>query len=634
MDRLSARVRRLQPQARTSTGAPAPRRLRRLLAIAALTTAALAAGTASASASIAMCDVPITMSDGVVLRANIYLPATTGHYPTVLTVTGYNKNAGAPTGECAGSTTQGPIAGGEPALAEKGFAVMVLDDRGTGDSGGKWDSWGERTQQDYKEVLDWIQEQSWSDGGVATTGPSYMGITSLLIAEADAARVKEGKPRAVKAVWADIPMADAYRDVTFQGGSVDSGFIPLWLGLVTALSDLPPASAEEDPQEAATNYVEHLFGNAEFSVSHILGASLGEEDAYDGPFYKLRSPVVRASEITVPVVITGGWWDLFQRGEPLLWESLKNSKDRVLFMSAHYHITSGPEYEDPNLKEEWFSHWLKGTKNNVQKTPKVNLYPINGSRWEHFKSFPLPKSKYQRLYLNGESSGSAPVSVHDGSLASAPPKAESGRHRAAATGLEPVLAGERAVDGGDRVEPDLRHDQQHLRGELADLLDRAAGGPREDRGSPQDEPVGESQHLRRDARRGAERGRTGRQIRTDHGRLPAGEPAGDRPEPRDLRAEEDRDAPLAPVHERKPASGHAGPADRIRSRDLPDGRDRARGRQAATDDRHGQHVHRHADSADARAGARRDDHSAPWRRARLLRAAACRSVGERGTARG
>jgi hypothetical protein len=425
MDRHAACAGRLQPQAGTSTGSRARRRLRRALAMAAFALVALAAGTATASASVALCDVPITMSDGVVLRANIWLPSSTGHYPTVLTATGYNKNAGDPTGECGNSSSQG-IAGDEPGLAEKGFAVMVLDDRGTGDSGGKWDSWGERTQQDYKEVLDWIQGQSWSNGGVATTGESYMGITSLLIAEADAARVKEGKPRAVQAVWADIPMADAYRDVTFQGGSVDTGFIPLWLGLVTALSDLPPASASENPQEAATTYVEHLVGNAEFSVSHILGAALGEEDAYDGPFYRLRSPVVRASEITVPVVIQGGWWDLFQRGEPLLWEALKNSKDRVLFMSPHYHVTSGPVYENPNIKEDWFSHWLKGARNGVQKTPKVNLYPINGTHWEHFKKFPLPKSAYQRLYLNGESSGSAPLSVHDGSLASAPPKTESG----------------------------------------------------------------------------------------------------------------------------------------------------------------------------------------------------------------
>jgi putative CocE/NonD family hydrolase len=379
----------------------------------------------TASAKVALCDVPVPMSDGVVLRANLYLPSATGHFPTVLTATGYNKNAGAPTGECANSPSQG-IAGDEPALAEKGFAVMVIDDRGTGDSGGKWESWGERTQQDYKEVLDWIQAQAWSNGGVAATGGSYMGITSLLLAEADAARVKEGKPRAVKAVWADVPMADAYRDVTFQGGSLDTGFIPLWLGLVNVLSDLPPANASANPQEAATIYIEHLLGGAEFSGQHVVGASLGEEAAYDGPFYRLRSPVVRASEITVPVAMTGGWWDLFQRGEPLLWESLKNSRDRVLFMSPHYHVSAGPALENPNIKEEWFGHWLKGARNGVQNTPKVNLYPINGTHWEHFTSFPVPNTSYQRLYLNGESSGSAPLSLHDGSLASKPPASESG----------------------------------------------------------------------------------------------------------------------------------------------------------------------------------------------------------------
>ncbi len=415
------------PRRRRTTTIPRRGRqaFRAVLATTSLLLLAGAIGAQSAGATVALCDVPITMSDGVVLRANLFLPSTTGHYPTVLTATGYNKDGGNPTGECTKSPSQG-LAGDEPALAEKGYAVMVLDDRGTGDSGGKWDSWGARTQQDYKEVLDWIQSQSWSDGGVATTGESYMGITSLLIAEADAARVSEGRPRAVKAVWADIPMADAYRDVTFQGGSVDTGFIPLWLGLVTVLSDLPPASLSENPREAASVYLEHLLGGAEFSGEHIVGASLGEESAYDGPFYRLRSPVVRASEITVPVVITGGWWDLFQRGEPLLWEALKNSKDRVLFMSPHYHITQGPAYENPNIKQDWFGHWLKGIKNGVQKTPKVNLYPINGTHWEHATKFPLPKTSYRRLYLNGESSGSAPLSVHDGSLGGAPPSGESG----------------------------------------------------------------------------------------------------------------------------------------------------------------------------------------------------------------
>jgi uncharacterized protein len=379
---------------------------------------------ADAQASVSMCNVPIAMSDGTVLSANIFLPSATGHFPTVLTATGYNKDAANPTGqECTAS--QG-IAGDEPGLTEKGFAVMVFDDRGTGSSGGKWDSWGQRTQEDYKQVLDWIQAQQWSNASVATTGESYMGITSLLMAEADAARVAEGKPRAVKAIWADIPMADAYRDVTFQGGSLNASFIPLWLGLVSGLSALPPASTSTNPQEAASLYLEHLLSNLEFSGEKVVGAMLGSEPAYDGPFYRLRSPVVRAGEIRVPVVIQGGWWDLFQRGEPLLWESLKHSPDRVLFMSPHYHISEGPPMEDPKLKEKWFAHWLLGASNGAQKTPKVNLYPINGSHWERFTKFPVPETSYQRLHLSGESSGSSPISLHDGSLTATTPTAQGG----------------------------------------------------------------------------------------------------------------------------------------------------------------------------------------------------------------
>jgi uncharacterized protein len=399
-----------------------PKRLLRRASVLALVLAGLAS--AQASASVSMCNVPIPMSDGVTLRANVYLPSVSGHYPTILTVTGYNKDAANPTGgECSGSQA---IAGDEPGLTEKGFAVMVIDDRGTGASGGRWESWDARTQQDYKEVLTWIQSQPWSDSSVATTGGSYMGITSFLVAEADAARVAEGKPRAVKAIWADIPMADAYRDVTFQGGSLNASFIPLWLGLVSGLSALPPSSLSANPEEAATLYLEHLLSNLEFSGKHVVGAALGEEPAYDGPFYRLRSPVVRASALTIPVVVQGGWWDLFQRGEPLLWESLRHSPDRVLFMSPHYHITSGPEMVDPKLKEKWFEHWLLGAENGVQKTPRVNLYPINGAHWEQFTKFPVPGTSYQRLHLSGEPSGSGALSLHDGSLTASAPSVDGG----------------------------------------------------------------------------------------------------------------------------------------------------------------------------------------------------------------
>ena len=372
----------------------------RALALAVMSTVLLAAAPAAADASTAMCNVPITMSDGLVLRANLWLPDDTSRrVPTVLTATGYNKDATNPTGQgCSGS---GGIASADTSLADRGYAVMLLDDRGTGASQGKWDSWGERTQLDYQEVLDWIQAQGWSNGSVATTGASYMGITSFLIAEADNARVAQGRSRAVKAIWADVPMSDAYRDVTFHGGAVDAGFIPLWLGLTTALSDLPPSTTTSDPAGSVPTWLDHLANGPNFAGQKVVDTTLGQESAYDGPFYRLRSPGDRAGQIKVPVVITGGWWDIFQRGEPLLYEQLTQlgPKRKKLFMSAHYHTSSGPAMEDPALKQKWFDHWLKGADNNVEDTPSVNLYPIGGARWEHHATWPVPGVTYTPMYL-------------------------------------------------------------------------------------------------------------------------------------------------------------------------------------------------------------------------------------------
>ena len=100
---------RPQPPAGTPTGWSSPPRhgllagLRRraLGACSATVLALLIAGAAAqpAGATVAMCNVPITMSDGIVLRANLYLPSSHGPFPTVLTVTGYNKDAGNPTGQ-------------------------------------------------------------------------------------------------------------------------------------------------------------------------------------------------------------------------------------------------------------------------------------------------------------------------------------------------------------------------------------------------------------------------------------------------------------------------------------------------------------------------------------------------------
>lgn len=375
----------------------------KLLRTALLMTVAAAWLVPAAHASVNICNAPIEMSDGVTLRANVFLPKAAGKFPVVLTVTGYNKDTNNPFG-LAGCTPDSALSSGNAALLDKGIAIMILDDRGTGASEGRWDSWSQRTQDDYAEVLDWIQAQKWSNGKVGMNGTSYMGITSFLVAEQDAKRVREGKPRAVQAIWANVPMADAYRDVTFHGGAVDAGFMPLWLGLTSGLSDIPPSNTLDDPASAIPNYAGHLENNWDFAGQKMLDATVGGDSAYDGPFYRTRSPIEHIRDVRVPTAITGGWWDIFQRGEPLLYGGLVNAPVRKIWMMPQYH--GGPDATtwnaqgigaEPDYEAKWFDHWLNGTDNGVESYPDVNLYTMDANRWQHLSQWPA--ADYTPYYL-------------------------------------------------------------------------------------------------------------------------------------------------------------------------------------------------------------------------------------------
>jgi putative CocE/NonD family hydrolase len=361
------------------------------------------------SGTINACDTPITLSDGVRLFADRVSPDKAGRYPTILTVTGYNKSPG-PQNSCGAS---------DSLFATHGYNRLTVDDRGSGNSEGSWDSWGARMQQDYKELLDWIVKQPWSDGTVGMTGGSYMGITSFLVAET-------GHP-AVKAIWADVPMADAYRDVTLHGGSINAAFIPLWLGLVGGLGAIPASWTFSDPGTALVTEATHLAGVAGFQGDAVSNFATDGDLAYDGPFYQLRSPETKAATLTVPVAWTGGWFDLFQRGEARLYNALKSlgPDKKKWFMSPTYHTAGNSHWDELGIGSKdavvlaWFDHWLKRADNGVEKLPSINLWQMGAERWNRPTAWPVPSTAWTTYHLGGGPSGSA-SSLNDGTLATTP----------------------------------------------------------------------------------------------------------------------------------------------------------------------------------------------------------------------
>lgn len=322
----------------------------------------------------------VTMSDGVAIALDVHLPSDEGRpLPTIVSITGYGKS--------------GPVATLENAgLVSHGYALVIIDDRGTGNSEGDWASFDARSQADYPELLTWIAEQSWSNGVIGLTGTSYSAITSLFAASSQHPNVK--------AVFGIVPAGDTYRDNTFSGGQLNTAFTPAWLGLSTALS---LAGTSELPQLSS-----HVLGAADFQLSTLADAALGGDVAYDGAFWRTRSPLERVDAIKAPTFIVGGLDDLFQRGQPMLYERLAQNVDSRLFIGPWAHTSAGknlPSGRIPTLQDlrlQWMDHHLKGIQTGTECIPKVTQYYRGVDEYRAAARWPVPGLKAQRWYLGAD----------------------------------------------------------------------------------------------------------------------------------------------------------------------------------------------------------------------------------------
>src|SRR5690242_1222959 len=357
-------------------------------------------------------DVRIAMSDGALLDADEYVPTTGCPCPTILVQTPYRKSGSA-------------VQEGNPIFPSNGYAMVVVDVRGTGSSEGMWDSFGPREQQDSVALVQFAASQAFSNGVVGLSGVSYSAINQLLT-------VEQPGTSAVKAIFPIVPMADSYRDVTWAGGNQDAGFIPLWLGLVNGLAAIPADDALSQPKIALNAESQHALDVGEFGGLVLLDAALGgyetmlptalqtyPDQAYDGPFYQVRSTIRNLARVKIPTFIVGGTYDIFQRGEPILFRGLPLSGARKkLLIGPWYHTTAGngltaddgsnPVFDTsgtliPSLNDlqlAWFDRWLKGIQNGIDAFPTVETYYLGAGNWVADKQYPASRTTYQRWYLS------------------------------------------------------------------------------------------------------------------------------------------------------------------------------------------------------------------------------------------
>ncbi len=361
----------------------------------------------------------ITMADGTRLAAIVSLPADAsgkaiaGSFPAILVQTPYNA--------AFSGATADPVNGAAvPYMAQHGYAQVMVDVRGTGESGGQFSLFGSAEQDDYSPTVDWVSRQPWCDGRVGLFGASYLGITALLTAA-------QQHP-AVRSVFAVVPAADPYRDLAFMGGEPNDEFVPLVLLLITGFGLIDP-NILNDPAQGVQTILQHLENAiATFQVPLLLKAQLGDPAVvYDGGFWQTRAPLDHASTIRVPTFIVGGLHDVFQRGEPLLYEAIKHQTTAKLLIGPWTHAQSGTGVGLPmdgvpvfdHIELQWFDQYVKGLDTGAARLPNVTQYVYGHNHYVTASDWPHPLAQAQRLYLHGDNSlsatdpgqGEVPVSV-------------------------------------------------------------------------------------------------------------------------------------------------------------------------------------------------------------------------------
>lgn len=174
-------------------------------------------------------DVAIRMRDGITLYADVFRPADEHPVPPIIAWTPYGKhvpfdprrflNAGVKVGDTSEYTAfEAP----DPVFwVPSGYAVIVIDIRGTWYSEGVAHYLAPEEAQDFYDAIEWAGTQPWSTGKVGLSGVSYLAQMQWRVAELNPPHLAAINP------WEG--WTDTYRETATHGGIPDTHFWPtLW----------------------------------------------------------------------------------------------------------------------------------------------------------------------------------------------------------------------------------------------------------------------------------------------------------------------------------------------------------------------------------------------------------------------
>ncbi|TDZ79934.1 Cocaine esterase [Mycobacteroides salmoniphilum] len=377
-------------------------------------------------------DVPATMRDGTILRADVYRPKLKDPVPVILMRTQYGKSSA----QVKPSRFRTP-----DWFASHCYLVVVQDVRGQGASDGIFTEFGNDGNDGY-DTVEWAAGLPGSTGKVGMYGSSYVGATQWLAATTT--------PPHLTTIVPSNTASDYYDGWTYEGGAFRLGFVLPWAietiattaaknrGDDAAVEQLDAANKERDRWLNFLPYQDlppMQPGNPHVAPWYFEWIRHATRDEY----WKRWSIRDRYENVKVPVLHFEGWYDAFLRGglENFAGMSTRGGSPEArrhqrIVIGPWDHLAWGRETSSPSpllkslgtganspvneLQLAWFDHFLKGTDNGVgADSPRVDYYLMGANRWKSAPSWPLPQTDWTVYQLSGSGA------KHDGRLGNSTP---------------------------------------------------------------------------------------------------------------------------------------------------------------------------------------------------------------------
>ncbi|MGH6725649.1 MAG: CocE/NonD family hydrolase [Pseudolabrys sp.] len=354
-------------------------------------------------------DAPVTMDDGLVLRADVFGPPGGGRHPVILTYGPYAKGQAFQEGykgnwmrliKAAPNVLEGSsnkYQNWELVDPEKwvpdGYVIVRVDSRGAGRSPGYLDVWSPRETLDLYRCVEWAGTQSWSNGKVGIHGISYYAMNQWDVGALNPPHL------AALCVWEGS--CDYYRELSRHGGIL-CNFFKSWFGRQVlrvqhgvgerGCKNPVTGDAAAGPQ---TLPEEALAKNRADCAGDIKRRRL------DDDYYASRTADFAAIE--APLLSAGNWggMGLHSRGNFEGWLAA-GSKQKWLEVHGDTHFTHFYSSYGEALQKRFFGHFLKGENTGWDKQPRVSLnirHPGEKFVLRAESEWPLARTQWTKYFL-------------------------------------------------------------------------------------------------------------------------------------------------------------------------------------------------------------------------------------------